>query len=104
MWPEGQLWKPGPTYPATVVALPPAPLFRIRIFCSRGSLTPVAAPNASPNVFLAVDRTRPNRRHPPIVSPGWHQKWVSYDSSYDSLRADSRVLRVAVKRAIGTVM
>jgi hypothetical protein len=51
MWPEGQLWKPGPAYPATVAALPPAPFFRIRIFCSRGSLTPVAAPNASPNVF-----------------------------------------------------
>ena len=53
MWPEGQLWKPGPTYPATVAALPSAPLFRIRIFCSRGSLTPVAAPNVSPNVFLS---------------------------------------------------
>ena len=51
MWPGGQLWKPGPAYPATVAAWPPAPLFRIRIFCSRGSLTPVAAPNASPNVF-----------------------------------------------------
>ena len=58
MWPEGQVWKPGPTYPATVAAWPPAPLFRIRIFCSRGSLTPVAAPNVSPNVFLAVDRMR----------------------------------------------
>ena len=58
MWPEGQLWKPGPSYPATVAALPPAPLFRIRIFCSRGSLTPVAAPNASPNVFLAWGRMR----------------------------------------------
>ena len=34
MWPEGQLWKPRPADPATV-----------------------AAPNASPNVFLAVDRT-----------------------------------------------
>jgi hypothetical protein len=58
MWPEGQLWKPGPAYPATVAALPPAQLFRIRIFCSRGSLTPVAAPNASPNVFLAWGRLR----------------------------------------------
>ena len=58
MWPEGQLWKPGPTYPATVAALPPAPLFRIGVFCSRGSLTPVAAPNASPNVFLAGGRMR----------------------------------------------
>ena len=38
--------KPGPPYPATVAASPPAQLFRIRIFCSRGSLTPVAAPNA----------------------------------------------------------
>jgi hypothetical protein len=27
-------------------------MFRIRIFCSRGSLTPVAVPNASPNVFF----------------------------------------------------
>ena len=47
--PEGHLWKPGLTYPATVAALPPAPLFRFWIVCSRGSLTPVAAPN----VFLA---------------------------------------------------
>ena len=52
--PEGQMWKPGLTYPATVAALPPAPLFRFWIFCSRGSLTPVAALN----VFLAVDRLR----------------------------------------------
>ena len=58
MWPNGQVWKPGPAYPATVAASPPAPLFRIRIFCSRGSLTPVAAPNVSPNVFLAGDRMR----------------------------------------------
>ena len=49
MWPEGQVWKPGPAYPATAAALPPAWWFRIRIFCSRGSLTPVGAPN----VFLA---------------------------------------------------
>ena len=28
-------------------------LFRVWIFCSRGSLTPVAAPNVSPNVFLS---------------------------------------------------
>ena len=48
------MWKPGPATPATVAALPPAWLFRIRIFCSRGSLTPVAAPN----VFLAGDRLR----------------------------------------------
>ena len=41
-----------------MAALPPAPLFRIRIICSRGSPTPVAAPNASPNVFLAWDRMR----------------------------------------------
>ena len=58
MWPEGQLWKPGPATPATVAASPPAPCFRIRIFCNRGSLTPVAAPNASPNVFLAWGRMR----------------------------------------------
>ncbi len=45
MWLGGQWRKPGPTYPATVAAWPPAWLFRIRIFCSRGSLTPVAAPN-----------------------------------------------------------
>ena len=45
--------KPGPAYPAIVAAWPPAPLFRIRIFCSRGSLTPVAAPNVSPNDFLS---------------------------------------------------
>ena len=33
-------------------------LFRSWIFCSRGSLTPVAAPNVSPNDFWAVDRLR----------------------------------------------
>ena len=49
-----------PSLPLSVAALPPAPLFRLRIFCSRGSLTPVAAPNAFPNVFLAVDRIRRN--------------------------------------------
>ena len=53
MWPEGQVWKPGLSYPATVAARPPVPLFLIRIFCRRGSLTPAAAPNISPNVFLA---------------------------------------------------
>ena len=26
--------------------------FRVRVFCSRGSLTPVAAPNVSPNDFF----------------------------------------------------
>jgi hypothetical protein len=52
------VWKPGLAYPATGAALPPAPLFRIRIFCSRGSLTPVAAPNASPNDFLVWGRLR----------------------------------------------
>ncbi len=45
----------GPGYSGGV---PPAQLFRIRIFCSRGSLTPVAAPNPSPNVFLAWGRMR----------------------------------------------
>ena len=35
MWPEGQVWKPGPPYPATV-----------------------AAPNASPNVFFAWNLLR----------------------------------------------
>jgi hypothetical protein len=58
MWPEGQVWKPGPAYSVPVAALPPGLLFRIRVFCSRGSLTPVAAPNASPNDFLAWDRLR----------------------------------------------
>ena len=48
------MWKPGPAYPATVAALPPASLFSIGVYCSRGSLTPVAAPN----VFLAGDRLR----------------------------------------------
>ena len=48
------MWKPGPAYPATVAASPPAPSLRIRIYCSRGSLTSVAAPN----VFLAGDRLR----------------------------------------------
>ena len=47
-----------PSLPLSVAAWPPVPLFWVRIFCSRGSLTPVAAPNASPNVFLAVDRLR----------------------------------------------
>ena len=46
------MWKPGPAYPATVAALAPMSLFRLRIFCSRGSLTPVAAPNVSPNDFF----------------------------------------------------
>ena len=50
MWPGGQVWKPGPPDPATVAAWPPAPSFRIAIFCRRVSLTPVAAPNVSPNV------------------------------------------------------
>ena len=54
----GQVWKPGPPYPATAAALPPAPWVRIRIFCSRGLLTPVAAPNASPNICLAWGRMR----------------------------------------------
>ena len=39
-----------------VAASPPASLARIRIYCSRGSLTPVAAPNASPNDFLGRGR------------------------------------------------
>ena len=55
-------WGPsvetGAGVPGYSAALPPAWLFRIWIFCSRGSLTPVAAPNASPNVFLAWDRMR----------------------------------------------
>ena len=64
MWPGGQVWKPGPPSPATVAALPPAWWFRMRIFCSRGSLTPVAAPNASPNDFFwdANHRFRTRRR------------------------------------------
>ena len=57
MWPEGQVCKPGPATPATVAALPPAPSFRIRIYCSRGSLTPVAAPNVSPNDFFGMGIT-----------------------------------------------
>ena len=40
MWPGGQVWKPGPTSPATVAAWPPVWWFRIRVFCRRGSLTP----------------------------------------------------------------
>ena len=40
MWPGGQVWKPGPTSPATVAAWPPVLWFRIRVFCRRGSLTP----------------------------------------------------------------
>jgi hypothetical protein len=43
----------GANVPGYSGGVPPAQLFRIRIFCSRGWLTPVAAPNASPNVFLA---------------------------------------------------
>ena len=31
MRPEGQVWKPGPPYPATMAAWPPAWLFRIRV-------------------------------------------------------------------------
>jgi hypothetical protein len=34
-----------PSLPLSVAALPPGSLFRIGVFCSRGSLTPVAAPN-----------------------------------------------------------
>jgi hypothetical protein len=37
--------------PGYSAALPPVSWFRIRVFCSRGSLTPVAAPNVSPNDF-----------------------------------------------------
>jgi hypothetical protein len=52
----------GASVPGYSGGLAAAWLFRIRIFCSRGSLTPVAAPNAfpnvSPNVFLAGDRMR----------------------------------------------
>ena len=44
----------GAGVPGYSAALPRAWLFRIRVFCSRGSLTPVAAPN----VFLAGDRLR----------------------------------------------
>jgi hypothetical protein len=40
MWPRGQVWKPGPASPATVAAWPPVLWFRIRVFCSRGSLIP----------------------------------------------------------------
>jgi hypothetical protein len=48
----------GASVPGDSGGLAAAWLFRIRIFCSRGSLTPVAAPNVSPNVFLAWDRMR----------------------------------------------
>jgi hypothetical protein len=48
----------GASVPGYSGGLAAAWLFRIRIFCSRGSLTPVAAPNVSPNVFLAWDRMR----------------------------------------------
>ena len=40
-----------PSYSGGVAA---ALWFRIRVFCSRGSLTPVAAPNDSPNDFWRV--------------------------------------------------
>jgi hypothetical protein len=35
-----------------VSGLAAAPLFWVWLFCSRGSLTPVAAPNVSPNDFF----------------------------------------------------
>ena len=31
MWPEGQVWKPGPAYPAIVAGWPPAWFFLVRI-------------------------------------------------------------------------
>ena len=44
----------GADVPGYSGGVPPAPLFRSGVYCSRGSLTPVAAPNASPNVFLGM--------------------------------------------------
>jgi hypothetical protein len=51
--------KAGAGVPGYSGGLAAAWLFRVWVFCSRGSLTPVAAPNVSPNVspnvFLADD-------------------------------------------------
>ena len=48
-------WGPsvetGAGVPGYSGGLAAASLFRIRIFCRRGSLTPVAAPIVSPNAF-----------------------------------------------------
>ena len=61
MWPGGQVWKSGPTYPATVAAWPPVLWFRIRVFCSRGSLTPD---------FMIGPRPHPsNPRHDHPIGP-----------------------------------
>ena len=49
----GPIVETGAGVPGYSAALPPAWLFRVWVYCSRGSLTPVGAPNASPNVFLA---------------------------------------------------
>ena len=40
MWPGGQVWKPGPTSPATVAALPRGEWFRMRIFIVAGGADP----------------------------------------------------------------
>ena len=50
----GPIVETGAGVPGYSAALPPAWLFRVWVYCSRGSLTPVAAPN----VFLAGDRLR----------------------------------------------
>jgi hypothetical protein len=47
--------KAGATVPGYSGGLAAAWLFRLWVFCRRGSLTPVVAPNVSPNVFLADD-------------------------------------------------
>ena len=54
----GPIMETGASVPGYRAASPPALRFRTRIFCSRRSLTPVAAPNASPNVFWAEGRMR----------------------------------------------
>jgi hypothetical protein len=48
--------KAGTSVPSYSGGVAAAWWFRIRVFCGRGSLTPVAAPNVSPNDFLAGDR------------------------------------------------
>jgi hypothetical protein len=59
--------KTGATVPGYSGGFAAAWLFRVWIFCSRGSLTLVTAPNFSPNDLLADPLMRAHGVCPPIV-------------------------------------